>query len=97
MTNGYHAVIWINHAEAKICRFSANQESEVDLHSHTSLQGLHHSRTGWYLPAGVAPSPSRLSALMPPRPSATRSAFGPANSQPCVPRLGRRACGSGPD
>ena len=47
MTNGYHAVIWINHAEAKICRFSAVQESEVDLHSHTSLQGLHHCRTGW--------------------------------------------------
>jgi hypothetical protein len=49
VNNGYHAVVWINHAEAKVYRFRGeNQpELEVDLHSHTSLQRLHHRRTGW--------------------------------------------------
>jgi stalled ribosome rescue protein Dom34 len=47
VTNGYHAVVWINHAEAKIHRFDGQHELEMDLHSHTSLQRLHHTRTGW--------------------------------------------------
>ena len=36
------------------------------------------------VPRGVPPSPSRLLARMPPRPSATGSASGPASSQPRV-------------
>jgi hypothetical protein len=47
VSNGCHAVVWINHAEAKICRFGGDKQREVDLHSHTSLQRLHHSRTAW--------------------------------------------------
>jgi pyruvate dehydrogenase complex dehydrogenase (E1) component len=47
VSNGFHAVVWISHAEAKIYRFSGDKEVQVDLHSHTSLQRLHHSRTGW--------------------------------------------------
>ena len=42
-----HAIIWIDHSEAKVYRFSGNAESEVHLHSHTSLQRLHHRRDGW--------------------------------------------------
>jgi hypothetical protein len=48
VSNGYHAVVWINHAEAKVYRFRGeNEPEEVDLHSHTSLQRLHHGRTEW--------------------------------------------------
>ncbi len=47
MSKGYHAVVWINHAEAKIHRFDEDHELAMDLHSHTSLQRLHHTRTGW--------------------------------------------------
>ncbi len=42
-----HAIIWIDHSEAKVYRFSGNTESEVQLHAHTSLQRLHHRRDGW--------------------------------------------------
>ena len=49
----------------------------------------HHSRSGRKRPRGVPPSPSRLSARMPARPSATGMASGPANSQPCDRRPGR--------
>src|SRR6202162_3370264 len=48
----------------------------------------HHSRLSRKVPRGVAPSPSRLLALMPPRPSATGSASGPAVGPP---RLGAPA------
>ncbi len=47
MRDGYHAVVWLDHSEAKVLRFSEDEESEVDVHSHTSLQRLHHRRTGW--------------------------------------------------
>jgi len=47
VSNDYHAVVWVNHAEAKVCRFKGNEESESDVHSHTSLQRLHHRATGW--------------------------------------------------
>lgn len=47
MSNVYHAIVWVNHSEAKVYRFSGDKESEADLHSHTSLQRLHHTRTGW--------------------------------------------------
>ena len=49
----------------------------------------HHSRSGRNRPRGVPPSPSRLSARTPARPSATGMANGPANSQPCDLRPGR--------
>ena len=39
--------------------------------------------------AGVPPSPSRLLALTPPRPSATGTSTAPARSQPCDRRPGR--------
>ena len=44
----------------------------------------HHSRRSRNVPRGVPPSPSRLLARIPPRPSATGSASGPAISQPRV-------------
>jgi hypothetical protein len=47
MTNGYRAVVWVNHSEAKVYRFSGDEESESDVHSHTSLQRLHHRPGGW--------------------------------------------------
>jgi len=51
--------------------------------------GRHHSRSGRNRPRGVAPSPSRLLALMPARPSATGTTNGPACSKPCDRRPGR--------
>ena len=47
MSDAYHAIVWVNHAEAKVYRFCGDEDVEADLHSHTSLQRLHHSRTGW--------------------------------------------------
>ncbi len=47
MNQSNHAIIWIDHSEAKVYRFSGNTESEVQLHAHTSLQRLHHRRDGW--------------------------------------------------
>ena len=47
MANGNYAVVWLNHAEAKVCRFDGYDESESDVHSHTSLQRLHHRAGGW--------------------------------------------------
>jgi stalled ribosome rescue protein Dom34 len=43
----YHAVVWLDHTEAKVFRFDGAEESEVDIHTHTSLQRLHHRREGW--------------------------------------------------
>jgi hypothetical protein len=42
-----HAIVWIDHSEAKVCRFGATDDSEVEVHSHTSLQRLHHRQGGW--------------------------------------------------
>jgi stalled ribosome rescue protein Dom34 len=43
----HHAVVWLDHSEAKVFRFDGALESEADIHSHTSLQRLHHRREGW--------------------------------------------------
>ncbi len=42
-----HALVWIDHSEAKVFRFTGDEKTEVDVHSHTSLQRLHHRATGW--------------------------------------------------
>lgn len=47
MSDVNHAIVWVDHSEAKVFRFSADEESRLDIHSHTSLQRLHHLRTGW--------------------------------------------------
>ena len=47
MNGFHHALIWIDHSEAKVFRFSDHEETRVDVHSHTSLQRLHHRATGW--------------------------------------------------
>jgi stalled ribosome rescue protein Dom34 len=47
MSNIRHAVVWLDHSEAKVFRFSGGEDSEIDIHSHTSLQRLHHRREGW--------------------------------------------------
>src|SRR5215470_12406622 len=52
------------------------------------LSARHHSCRSRKLPRGVPPSPSRLLALIPPRPSATGNASIPAMSHP---RLGSPA------
>lgn len=44
VSNAHPAVVWINHAEAKIHRLDGDHELEVELHSHTSLQRLHYTR-----------------------------------------------------
>src|SRR5262245_63189608 len=49
----------------------------------------HHRRIGRNRPRGVAPSPSNLLARMPPRPSTTGSARGPASRMPRVGLPGR--------
>jgi stalled ribosome rescue protein Dom34 len=43
----HHARVWIDHTEATVSRFQDEAESDVDVHSHASLQRLHHLRTGW--------------------------------------------------
>src|SRR6516164_8572122 len=50
----------------------------------------HHRRKIRNRPCGVAPSPSRLLARMPVRPSTTRIARPPTNRIPCLPPGGRR-------
>jgi stalled ribosome rescue protein Dom34 len=47
MNHAYHAIVWIDHREAKVCRFSANDDAEVQINAHTSLQRLHHRHGGW--------------------------------------------------
>ena len=47
MSNICHAVVWVDHSEARVFRFGEEDDSEVDIHSHTSLQRLHHTREGW--------------------------------------------------
>jgi hypothetical protein len=42
-----HAIVWIDHSAATVARFRGPEESDVEIHSHTSLQRLHHLRTGW--------------------------------------------------
>ena len=47
MNDLYHAVVWVDHSEAKVFRFSGKEQSEVDIHAHASLQRLHHRQGGW--------------------------------------------------
>ncbi len=47
MDQNYHAVVWLDHSEAKIFRFAQNEDTEFHIHAHTSLQRLHHRRNGW--------------------------------------------------
>ncbi len=47
MSNFNHAIVWVDHSEATVSRFRGNEESDLEVHSHTSLQRLHHLRTGW--------------------------------------------------
>ncbi len=47
MNGFHHALVWMDHSEAKVFRFSGDEETQVDVHSHTSLQHLHHRATGW--------------------------------------------------
>jgi stalled ribosome rescue protein Dom34 len=49
-----HAIVWIDHSEATVARFRGYEESDVEVHSHTSLQRLHHLRTGWEA-GGISP------------------------------------------
>ncbi len=47
MNGNHQAVVWINHNEAKVFGFSDDAELEVDFHSNTALQHLHHGAAGW--------------------------------------------------
>lgn len=47
MSQLHHAIVWIDHREAKVYRFAGNDESEAHVNSHTSLQRLHHRRGSW--------------------------------------------------
>ena len=43
----HHAVVWIDHREAKVYRFSERDEPAVQVNAHNSLQRLHHRHGGW--------------------------------------------------
>ncbi len=47
MSDLNNAIVWLEHSEAKVFRYGADEESRADIHSHTSLQHLHHRRGGW--------------------------------------------------
>ncbi len=47
MNDSHHAIVWIDHSEATVSLFRGNEQSDVDIHSHTSLQRLHHRQSGW--------------------------------------------------
>ena len=42
MSEHYHAIVWIDHREAKIFHFNATDVDRVVLHSHITGQHLHH-------------------------------------------------------
>lgn len=42
-----HAIVWMDHSDAKVYRFGGIDGSEVKIHTHTSLQRLHHGSGGW--------------------------------------------------
>jgi stalled ribosome rescue protein Dom34 len=43
----HHAIVWIDHREAKVYRFSERDEPPVQVNAHNSLQRLHHRHGGW--------------------------------------------------
>lgn len=43
----HNAIVWIDHREAKVYRFSGNDESTVQVNAHHALQRLHHRPGGW--------------------------------------------------
>lgn len=43
----HHAVVWIDHREAKVYRFSECDEPPVQVNAHNSLQRLHHRHGSW--------------------------------------------------
>lgn len=47
MSDINHAIVWLDHSQAKLFLFRADEESRINIHSHTSLQRLHHRHTGW--------------------------------------------------
>ena len=53
MSRLHHAIVWIDHREAKVYRFVGNDESQVQVNSHNSLQRLHHRRSGWEAGSGL--------------------------------------------
>jgi stalled ribosome rescue protein Dom34 len=54
MSDVYHAIVWVDHSEAKIFRFGGDDVPEIVVRSHTSLQRLHHRKTGWEA-GGITP------------------------------------------
>ena len=42
MSEHYHAIVWIDHREAKIFHFSDTDVDKVVVHSHGSNSHLHH-------------------------------------------------------
>jgi stalled ribosome rescue protein Dom34 len=42
MSDHYHAIVWIDHREAKIFRFNSSDVEHVVVHSHASGQHLQH-------------------------------------------------------
>src|SRR5579863_4008847 len=42
MSEHYHAIVWIDHREAKIFHFAATEVDRIVLHSHGSSRHLHH-------------------------------------------------------
>jgi len=47
MSPVHHAIVWIDHREAKVYRFSERDEPPVQVNAHNSLQRLHHRHGGW--------------------------------------------------
>jgi hypothetical protein len=42
MSSHYHAIVWIDHREARIFEFSATDTERIVVHSHGSNHHLHH-------------------------------------------------------
>ncbi len=47
MSDVDHAIIWMDHSDAKVYRFGGIDGGDVQIHSHTTLQRLHHGPGGW--------------------------------------------------
>jgi hypothetical protein len=55
VSNICHAVVWVDHSEAKVFRFSGDEDS--------SLQRLHHRREGWEAGGNPPAMASRVFAV----------------------------------